>query len=134
MPEIDVADATWIAVRPSVLAPLVADPGNWRVWWPELDLAVAEDRGSKGMRWTVRADRAGRVTGSMEVWLEAADDGTVAHFFLRLDGQPGPVRRRERARLERVYRTRAKRIFWAMSDRLDPGRWGRVAAPSSRSL
>src|SRR5262249_40638263 len=103
MPEVDVVDATWLGVRPSVLATVVADPRNWRRWWPDLDLVVDQWRGPKGVRWSVSSGRNGAVVGSMEVWLEAADDGTVAHFFLRLDGVRRPLSRRDRVRLEHEY-------------------------------
>jgi hypothetical protein len=132
MPEVDVLDATWLGVRPAVLAPIVADASNWRLWWPDLDLAVDDLRGVKGVRWFVRSGRGGTVAGSMEIWLEAADDGTVAHFFLRLSGTRRPVRPGERARLERHYRTTMKRVFWQLSDRLDPGRLARVGGPPTR--
>lgn len=125
-------DATWLGVRPAVLAPIVADASNWRLWWPDLDLAVDDLRGVKGVRWFVRSGRGGTVAGSMEIWLEAADDGTVAHFFLRLSGTRRPVRPGERARLERHYRTTMKRVFWQLSDRLDPGRLARVGGPPTR--
>jgi hypothetical protein len=129
MPEIDVVDATWIDVGPASLAVVLAEPANWRRWWPDLVLQVDEWRGRKGMRWFVRSGRDGTLTGSMEVWLQAIDDGTVAHFFLRLDGVARPLRRQERERLAHEYRVRMKRVFWALSDRLDPGRLARVAGP-----
>lgn len=129
MPEVDAIDATWFGIRPAALAPAVADPANWRVWWPDLDLAVDQLRGVKGVRWIVRSGRAGSVTGSMEIWLEPADDGTVAHFFLRLDGTRAPIGARDRRRLEHEYRTRMKRAFWRLADQLDPGRIARVAGP-----
>lgn len=132
MPEVDVLDATWFGVRPAVLAPAVADQANWRAWWPELDLAVDQLRGVKGVRWLIRTGRGGTVAGSMEIWLEPVDDGTVAHYFLRLDGTPDPVRPRDRRRLEHEYRTRMKRAFWVLADRVDPGRIARVAGPPTR--
>jgi hypothetical protein len=132
MPEVDVVDATWFGVRPGVLAAVVADPANWRAWWPDLDLALDQLRGAKGVRWFVRSGRGRTVVGSMEIWLEPADDGTVAHFFLRLDGTRGPIRARERRRLEHAYRTRMKRAFWLLADEVDPGRLARVAGPPTR--
>ncbi|PZS15233.1 MAG: polyketide cyclase / dehydrase and lipid transport [Pseudonocardiales bacterium] len=129
MPDIDVVDSTWICARPAVVAAMVADPVNWRRWWPELDLLPDEWRGDRGMRWTVRADSSGN-SGSMEVWLEPALDGVVLHYFLRLDAAGGrPMTRRRRVRLSDVHRRRAKRSFWALADQLDPGRWTRVGAP-----
>jgi hypothetical protein len=129
MPEIDVVDSTWIDVLPASLATIVADPANWRRWWPALDLQVDEWRGPKGVRWLVRSRRNGRVAGSMEIWLQAVGDGTVVHYFLRLDGTREPLRARERARIARLYRVGVKQVFWGLADRLDPGRLARVAEP-----
>lgn len=132
VPEVDVMDDTWLGVRPSVVGPVLADPRNWPLWWPDLTLVLQEVRGPKGVRWRVASGRDGAVAGSMEVWLEAADDGTVAHYFLRLDGVRRPIRPRERARLEHDYRVRTKRVLWAVADRLDPGRLARLAGPPNR--
>lgn len=129
MPEIDVVDSTWIDVRPGSLAAVVAEPANWRRWWPDLVLQVEEWRGRKGMRWFVRSARDGTLAGSMEIWLQDIEEGTIVHYFLRLDGTRRPLRRSERARLAHHYRVRTKRVFWALSDRLDPGRLARVAEP-----
>jgi hypothetical protein len=132
MPEVDVVDDTWIGARPSAVAPIVADAANWKRWWPDLDLGVVELRGTKGVRWMVRSGCRGAVAGSMEVWLQGIDDGTVAHYFLRLDGTRGGLSRRERARLEHDFRVRVKQIFWGLADRLDPGRLARLAGPPTR--
>ena len=129
MPAIDVLDSTWICARPAVVATIVADPANWRRWWPELDLLVEELRGDKGVRWTVRPTSHGE-SGSMEVWLEPAFDGVVLHYFLRLDAPEGRrIRRGRQSRLAYLYRRRAKLAFWALADHLDPGRTARIAAP-----
>lgn len=129
MPEVDVVDDTWIGVGPKVLGPIVGDPANWRQWWPELTVTVRERRGVKGMRWLVPIGRDATIAGSMEIWLEPKDDGTVVHYFARLDGTRRPLRRRERARLEREYRTRMKTVLFALADRVDPGRIARLAGP-----
>jgi hypothetical protein len=50
-------------------------------------------------------------------------DGVVAHFFLRL--HPASGRRfalRRSRRIERQYRARTKRAFWALADGADPDR------------
>lgn len=129
MPAIDVLDSTWICARPSVVAAIVADPVNWRRWWPQLDLVVQELRGDKGVRWTVRPTSRGE-SGSMEVWLEPAHDGVILHYFLRLDAAEGRrIPRGRQARVTDGYRRRAKLAFWALADELDPGRTARIAAP-----
>jgi len=127
---IDVADETWIAAPGDRVAHAVADPANWRRWWPDLTLAVAELRGAKGVRWIVAdhatpaADRLRgaprRVGGTMEVLLEPCHAGVLVHYFLRLDARDGRMsglRARERVVLR--HRRRAKRIFWALKDDLE---------------
>jgi hypothetical protein len=129
VPAIDVVDSTWFAARPTAVAAIVAEPANWRRWWPELELAVDEWRGPKGVRWRVRSGRGlvAGFTGSAEVWIEPQHEGAVAHFFLRLDRADGrPVGRGEVERITREFRVRAKRTFWAQADRLDPGRFDRL--------
>ena len=134
MPEIDVMDSTWLAARPQAVAAVVAQPANWRVWWPQLDLVVDQWRGVKGVRWTVRSVRGhAGLRGSAEIWLEASHDGVVAHFFLRLDPEAGTVLRpRERDRLVRACRLAAKRAFWTLADDLDPGRAARLCVTAGR--
>ena len=134
MPQIDVMDSTWLAARPSAVAAVIAQPANWRAWWPELDLVVDEWRGVKGVRWSVRTVRGHEgLTGTAEVWLEQSHDGVVAHFFLRLDPAIGrSVPRRSRERIERTARLAVKRAFWALADNLDPGRSGRLCSEPAR--
>jgi hypothetical protein len=129
MPDVDVVDSTWICARPSAVAAIVAQPSNWRRWWPNLVLEVDEWRGDKGVRWTVRAPSFGAV-GTMEVWLEPVFDGVVAHYFLRLDSdRDRPLSRRRRARCADAHRRRVKQVFWALGDQLDPSRLTRIAGP-----
>ena len=129
MPAIDVVDSTWICAPPAVVAAIVAEPANWRRWWPELDLVAEDRRGDKGVRWTVRPTSSGE-SGSMEVWLEPALDGVVLHYILRLDAADGRrMGRRRHTRLTHFHRRRAKSAFWALGDQLDPGRTARIAAP-----
>jgi len=78
---IQVADQGFVAAQPGRVAALVADRCNWRRWFPELALTVREDRGGKGVRWSV----AGAVEGTMEVWLEPVLDGVVVHYFLHAE-------------------------------------------------
>lgn len=131
-PAIDIIDSTWLGAGPAAAAPAIADPANWRRWWPGLQLRVLELRGEKGVRWQVEAvahDAACRVSGSAEVWLQPVDGGVVAHFFLRLDPAPGAdLTPRVRDRLVRDYHRLTKAAFWALGDQLDPGRLARLVS------
>lgn len=128
MPAIDVLDSTWIAARPAAVAAVVAQPSNWRRWWPDLVLEVDEWRGHKGVRWTVRAPRL-RAAGTMELWIERAFDGVVVHYFLRLDPVSGRIGPRRAAAVVDARRRAVKQVFWSLADQLDPGRLARVASP-----
>lgn len=130
-PSIDVVDSTWLAVAPSVVADVIGDARNWAQWWPGLGLRVRELRGELGVQWFVDsvAGVTPTVAGTAEVWLESTCGATVAHFILRLDpaaGQTLPA-----AVVERVstrYRLLTKRAFWALGDRVDPGRLTRLSS------
>jgi hypothetical protein len=112
---LDIADDTFVVAAIASVAEVVRDPASWRAWWPDLDLTVTEDRGPKGVRWSV----AGAVLGSMEVWLEPCGDGVVLHWYLRAD--PARVTRRsDRERTRRVLRW--KEQVHALKDRLEDGR------------
>lgn len=112
-------DETFLAVPPERLAAEFADPAAWRHLWPDLALQVFTDRAEKGVRWNVVGD-AWR--GSMEVWLEAVGDGTVLHWFLRVDPVGASLSRRAATR-EVVRRQRAaKAVAFALKDRLEAGR------------
>jgi hypothetical protein len=131
MPAIDVVDSTWFAAPPAVVAAFIADPSNWRRWWPDLTLEVDEWRNDKGVRWLVPAvtGRGEGLAGSAEVWLEPMFDGVVAHFFLRLDPPPGrQLSRKRHDRITADYRKRTKTTFWALADQLDPGRTARLTS------
>jgi hypothetical protein len=81
MNSIQVADETFVCADPIVVGRAVADPASWRRWWPDLRLAVVEDRGPAGQRWTV----TGALTGTMEIWLEPSFDGVILHYFLHAE-------------------------------------------------
>lgn len=81
---IQIADQTYVAVDGARVGIVIADPSNWRRWWPDLRLQVVEDRADKGIRWTV----TGALTGTMEIWLEPMPDGldgVVLHYFLHAE-------------------------------------------------
>ena len=88
-----------------------------------------EWRGDKGVRWSVREPRH-RAAGTMEVWIEPARDGVVAHYFLRLDAASGrALSRRRSTKCADAHRRRVKQVFWALGDQLDPSRLARLAPP-----
>ncbi|WP_116708946.1 polyketide cyclase / dehydrase and lipid transport [Actinomycetospora cinnamomea] len=119
MAAVDVVDETFLAVPPERLAREFADPARWRRLWPDLDLRVFADRGPQGVRWSVVGD-AWR--GSMEVWLEAVGDGTVLHWFLRVDPVGAPLGRRAATREAQRRQRAAKVLAFALKDRLEAGR------------
>jgi len=113
-PLIDIADETYVRVEPGVLAPLVADPRSWRLWWPDLKPVVTRDRGDKGQQWMV----SGALRGTMEVWLEAAGGGTVVHWYLRADSPAGTsAGRLRRDRERRVLAWKAH--MFSLKDRVE---------------
>jgi hypothetical protein len=125
MPQVDVVDETWIGVDPDRVAAQVADPANWRRWWPDLELAVDELRGAEGVRWVLPG-------GSMEVWLQPDLDGVRLHYFLRLDPPDGRrLAPRQADREVLAYRRRAKQVFWTLKDELE-GRQPRREQPETR--
>jgi hypothetical protein len=105
----DLADDTFLAAAPSVVARAVSDPRRWAAWWPDLDLTVRRRRGAQGIQWAV----AGGACGTAEIWLESQGDGTVLHFYLR-----AALTDRQRG-----IRTVAwKRSVHALKDELEAGR------------
>jgi hypothetical protein len=132
MPMVDLVDETYVAVPPARLAAVFRDPATWAEWWPTLRLDLAEDRGTKGVRWLV----SGELTGTGEVWLERYRDGTIVHFYLRVDpfGAPSAGRRRARLadRLRRDHAVAFKRRLNRLKDELESGPGPLAARPSER--
>jgi hypothetical protein len=106
MHEAGLADDTFVAAAPEEVAGLVADPGRWATWWPDLTMRVSRDRGQEGVQWLV----AGALRGTAELWLEAVGDGTVVHFYLR-----APMTGRDRRRRALAW----KRDVHALKDALE---------------
>jgi len=113
-PAIDIADETYVRATADRVAPLVADPAEWRRWWPDLLLTVTWDRGIEGQQWRV----SGPLVGDMEIWLEPVAEGTVVHWFLRADpSRPASRRVLERQRRRRVLAWKAE--IFALKDVLE---------------
>ncbi|ETB52103.1 hypothetical protein O976_10520, partial [Mycobacterium avium subsp. paratuberculosis 10-8425] len=73
----------------------------------DLRLQVVEDRGDKGIRWSV----TGALTGTMEVWLEPLKeglDGVVLHYFLH--AEPTGVAAWQLAKLNLAKMTHRRRV------------------------
>jgi hypothetical protein len=81
VPQLDLAEETFVVADPRRVADIVADPLQWARWWPELELTVFQDRGEKGIRWTT----TGALVGSSEIWVEPWGDGAIVHYYLRAD-------------------------------------------------
>lgn len=156
MAALDVIDETFVLAARAEVAAAFADPATWPQLWPDLDLTVFADRGEAGIRWSV----TGRWVGSAEIWCEpvvlgpsatrphpgpagepGAEEGTLLHWFLRLDPAPGaegaPARRllrgRSGAAREALRRQRAaKEIAFGLKDSLERGRRpGEPAVPAA---
>jgi hypothetical protein len=104
MNSIQIADETFVCADPVEVGNAVAEPSNWRRWWPDLRLTVIEDRGPMGHRWTV----TGALTGTMEIWLEAVMDGVVLHYFLH--AEPSGVSGHQLARMNLAKCNHKRRV------------------------
>lgn len=104
MNSIQIADETFVAAAGARVGAAVADRASWRRWWPDLRLEVVEDRGEKGIRWSV----TGALTGTMEIWLEPSLDGVVLHYFLH--AEPTGVAAWQLAKLNLAKMTHRRRV------------------------
>jgi len=104
---IQIADQTYVAADGARVGAAIADPSSWRRWWPDLRLQVVEDRGEKGMRWSV----TGALTGTMEIWLEPLKDGidgVMLHYFVH--AEPTGVAAWQLAKLNLAKMTHRRRV------------------------
>ncbi len=118
MSSVQVADQTFVAASGTSVSEIVASKDLWRSWWPDLSMNVTDDRGDKGIRWTV----GGALTGTMEVWLEPVPilDGVILHYFLHA----GPA---AQARFDVIEENRRRRVAgkvmaFEVKRRLEAGR------------
>ena len=124
MSTIQVADQTFIAAAPARVGAVIDEPRKWRRWWPDLQLAVTENRGEQGVRWSV----AGGLTGTMEIWLEPMLDGVILHYFLHAE-PPSPVSDfRKALQLTRIRRVAGKTMAFEVKDEAEAGRLPGTAA------
>ncbi|WP_099025022.1 polyketide cyclase / dehydrase and lipid transport [Mycolicibacterium palauense] len=121
MNSIQVADETFVAAGGSVVGAVIADPARWRRWWPDLRLTVVEDRGDKGIRWTV----TGPLSGTMEIWLEPMLDGVLMHYFLHAEPSGAAaweLARMNLAKINHRRRVAGKRMAFEVKAELESGR------------
>jgi hypothetical protein len=121
MNSIQIADATFVAADPVEIGRAVSDPHSWRRWWPDLRLDVVEDRGDKGMRWTV----TGALTGTMEIWLEPVLDGALLHYFLHAEpagAAAWQLARMNLAKMNHRRRVAGKKMAFEVKTRLERSR------------
>jgi hypothetical protein len=132
VPEVDLADDTFVVAPAEELAARLAGPAFWRTCWPAIELSPYHDRGAEGMRWYA----GGALAGTAELWLEPYRDGTVVHVFLRADPARGTPPPRRLARLRREYAVSLKAALFALKDEVESGRavgTSRIpAAPADR--
>jgi len=118
---VQVADETFVAASPVAVGRAVGDRASWRRWFPDLRLAVVEDRADKGLRWTV----AGPLTGTMEIWLEPVLDGVVLHYFLHAEptgAQPVQLAKMDLPGMVHQRRVAGKRMAFEVKNALEAGR------------
>lgn len=121
MNSIQVADEMFIAAAPASVGDAVANPTDWRRWWPDLRLEVVEARGEAGVRWTV----AGALTGTMEIWLEPLLDGVLLHYFLHAEpagASAAQLARMDLPKLVHARRVSGKRMAFEIKAKLEASR------------
>jgi hypothetical protein len=123
---LELSDETFIAAAPVLVAAAVADPERWPQWWPDLRFELARDRGPKGSQWSL----SGAAAGTAEIYLEPWADGSVVHFFLRMEVPAEAARRPDRILAERTRRW--KSTVTALKDELEQGRRPGTAARSAQ--
>lgn len=118
MTSIQVADQGFLAAPAGDAAALIRNARSWRRWWPDLSLEVREDRGDKGVRWTV----SGPLEGTMEVWLEPVLDGVIVHYFLHAEPAGGRAPAGSLVAENRRRRVAGKDMVFEVKSVLEAGR------------
>ena len=106
----------FIAAPGEVVALALSPQNRWRGWWPKLAVTIREDRGAKGVRWTIQAE----LDGTMEVWLEPMLDGVIVHYFIH--AEPNAKTSTDLAELSRTYRVSGKRMAFELKQEIEAGR------------
>nr|WP_083826659.1 polyketide cyclase / dehydrase and lipid transport [Hoyosella subflava] len=119
MSSIHVADDTFVAASPDLVARQFQDRADWSRWWPDLSVTVQENRGDKGVRWRV----GDSLDGTMEVWLEPVLDGTMIHYFLHAEpARQTPLTFPELAQANRAWRVTGRAMAFEVKFRAEQGR------------
>lgn len=117
---VDLIDELFIVAPPEQVRAVVCDVERWRTWFPGLVLTAYDDRGRRGVRWTV----GGELVGTAEVWLQEHGDGTIVHTYLRANPRRNDPHRLVRSRRRAVarYGRPLKRHLLAVKDALEGDR------------
>ena len=99
MPVLDIIDETFILAPVAELQDIFCAEQAWKALG--MDVHCYDDRGVRGKRWTL----SGKLTGTVEVWLEPSHGGVIVHVYLQAD----PRSRRSARRLRRLYAIPVKR-------------------------
>ena len=121
MNSIQIADETFVCADPVDVGRAIADEASWRRWWPDLRLAVVEDRGPAGQRWTI----TGALTGTMEVWLEPELDGVILHYFVHAEPSGAAawqLARMDLAKVNHQRRVAGKKMAFGVKQKLEESR------------
>jgi hypothetical protein len=108
---VQIADETYVAADPARIGAAVGDPTSWRRWWPDLRLAVTQDRGP--------------LTGTMEIWLEPMLGGALLHYFLHAEPTgmtPAQLAKLNLAKMTHKRRVAGKKMAFEVKTTLESSR------------
>lgn len=81
--QLDLVDETFIVASRQQVRAALCEAARWMSWFPGTCFAAHEDRGLRGVRWTL----SGELAGTAEVWLEEWADGTIVHAYVRAESR-----------------------------------------------